>query len=400
MPSPTAMEVPAFAKSDIAFDFNPDVARLQEAFSQFNELSQHLAESYQLLEDRVTELTDELNSVSQQRMQELAEREQLANRLETLLSVLPGGVVVLDDKGLVSQCNPAATQLLGESIDGRLWRDIVKECFSPRQIDGHEVSTKDGRFFSIATSSIDEGGQIILLTDQTPTRKLQAELSRHERLSAMGKMVSALAHQIRTPLSTAMLYAGHLSSSELPVEKSQQFAQKLMGRLSHLEQQVQDMLLFAKGELPLNDSISLSDLYQGLREAMEEPLLSSQSNCDFIPLAEERLLRCNREALIGAILNLVNNAIQAAGREARLSLQFCVQDQQLEILVKDQGPGIDRADVQKVQELFYTTKSHGTGLGLAVVHSVAKAHGGVFSLDSELGQGTSAAIRLPLLENS
>ncbi|GAA6153294.1 sensor histidine kinase [Pseudoteredinibacter isoporae] len=400
MPSPTALDVSALAKSNIAFDFNPDVARLQEAFTQFNELSQHLAESYQLLEDRVTELTDELNSVSQQRIRELAEREQLASRLETLLSVLPGGVVVLDDKGLVRQCNPAATLLLGEDINGRLWRDIVQDCFSPRQNDGHEVSTRDGRFFSIATSSIDEGGQIILLTDQTPTRKLQAELSRHERLSVMGRMVSALAHQIRTPLSTAMLYAGHLSSGQLSSEKSNQFANKLMGRLSHLEQQVQDMLLFAKGELPLNDTIDLNDLCQGVREAMEEPLASSQSHCDFIPAGQECYLRCNREALIGAILNLANNAIQAVGKGAELSVQFSVVEDALYIAVCDQGPGIEQADVQKVQELFYTTKSHGTGLGLAVVHSVANAHGGQFELRSERGQGVSATIHLPLLQNA
>lgn len=397
MPSPTAIDVSALAKSNIAFDFNPDVARLQEAFSQFNELSQHLAESYQLLEDRVTELTDELNNVSQQRIQELAEKEQLAGRLETLLSVLPGGVVVLDDKGRVGQCNPAATQLLGENIDGRMWRDIVQECFSPRQIDGHEVSTRDGRFFSIATSSIDEGGQIILLTDQTPTRKLQAELSRHERLSAMGRMVSALAHQIRTPLSTAMLYAGHLSSGELSLEKSNLFANKLMGRLSHLEQQVQDMLLFAKGELPLNDSIELNNLFDGLQEAMEEPLHSSDSQCEFIPAVGECVIRCNREALIGAILNLANNAIQAVGKQAQLSVQFLLGEDQLQIRVCDKGPGIEQADLAKVQELFYTTKSHGTGLGLAVVHSVAKAHGGYFELDSQLGQGACATINLPLI---
>lgn len=397
MPSPTAIDVSALAKSNMAFDFNPDVARLQEAFSQFNELSQHLAESYHLLEDRVTELTDELNNVSKQRIQELAEKEQLAGRLETLLSVLPGGVVVLDDKGRVSQCNPAAHQLLGEQINGRMWRDIVQECFSPRQIDGHEVSTRDGRFFSIATSSIDEGGQIILLTDQTPTRKLQAELSRHERLSAMGRMVSALAHQIRTPLSTAMLYAGHLTSSELSPEKSSVFANKLMGRLSHLEQQVQDMLLFAKGELPLNDTIELSNLFDGLQEAMEEPLLSSNSQCVFIPAEGQCDIRCNREALIGAILNLANNAIQAVGKHAELSVQFLLQEDQLQIRVSDKGPGIEQADLNKVQELFYTTKSHGTGLGLAVVHSVAKAHGGYFELDSELGQGTCAVIYLPLI---
>lgn len=381
----------------LSVEMSPDVAQLNEAFSQFNELSQHLADSYHLLEDRVTDLTDELNSVSKQRVKELAEKEKLAGRLETLLSVLPGGVVVLDDKGQISQCNPAAKLLLGRSLDGEMWRDCVEQCFSPQQNDGHEVSTKDGRLFSIATSSIDEGGQIILLTDQTPTRRLQAEVSRHERLSAIGRMVSALAHQIRTPLSTAMLYAGHLAKGGLAAEKVEQFSGKLLGRLSHLEQQVQDMLLFAKGELPLNDTIDASDLYLGLKEAMEEPLASSQSRCDFKPLNLPAQIRCNREALIGAVLNLANNAIQAVGKDAELVVEFAVLEDQLRISVCDNGPGLSAQELLKVQEVFYTTKSHGTGLGLAVVQSVARAHGGEFVLDSVENHGVCAQVFLPLV---
>jgi len=78
---------------------------------------------------------------------------------------------------------------------------MERYCFSPRDDDGHEVSNHQGKRISIATRSLDKDGQIILLTDQTETRQLQANLSRHERLSALGKMVSTLAHQVRTPLS-------------------------------------------------------------------------------------------------------------------------------------------------------------------------------------------------------
>ena len=75
---------------------------------------------------------------------------------------------------------------------------------------------KSGRRVSISTRSLDqEIGQIILITDQTETRRLQGELSREQRLSALGKTVSALAHQIRTPLSAATLYASHLFEKDL-----------------------------------------------------------------------------------------------------------------------------------------------------------------------------------------
>ena len=86
---------------------------LEHAFSQFNQMSSQLTDSYSLLEARVSELKGELAVVSAQRMQELAEKERLANRLQNLLDLLPGGVIVIDDQGRVREANPAACDLLG-----------------------------------------------------------------------------------------------------------------------------------------------------------------------------------------------------------------------------------------------------------------------------------------------
>ena len=170
----------------------PSSDELKKAFEAFNAMSEQLSKSYQVLESRVSTLTDELDTVSAKRLDELAEKEQLASRLESLLNVLPGGVIVLDKRGVITQANPAAYDMLGEPLEGELWRDVIKRSFRPREDDGHEVSTQDGRRYSIATRSLAEDGQIILLTDNTETRQLQDELSRHERLSALGKMVFCL----------------------------------------------------------------------------------------------------------------------------------------------------------------------------------------------------------------
>ena len=113
------------------------------------------------------------------------------------------------------EANPAACELLGEPLVGELWRQVIARSFAPRKDDGHEISLRDGRRLSIATRSLDaEPGQLVLLNDLTETRRLQDQLARHERLSSLGRMVASLAHQIRTPLSAAMLYAGHLADAE------------------------------------------------------------------------------------------------------------------------------------------------------------------------------------------
>ena len=179
---------------------------LEQAFALFDQVSTQLSESYNLLEARVTELKGELAVVSAQRMAELAEKERLANRLQNLLDLLPGGVIVIDGLGRVREANPAACDLLGEPLVGELWRQVIARSFAPREDDGHEVSLRDGRRLSIATRSLDaEPGQLVLLNDLTETRRLQDQLSRHERLSSLGRMVASLAHQIRTPLSALSL---------------------------------------------------------------------------------------------------------------------------------------------------------------------------------------------------
>lgn len=387
---------------------NKDKAQaLADAFALFTEMSDQLTHSYRQLEERVAELNDELTEVTQQRLEELAEKERLAHRLESLLNVLPGGVVVLDNSGRVRECNPAAIDLLGEPLEGEVWRDVISRSFAPRGDDGHEISLRDGRRISLATRNMGSDGQIILLTDQTETRRLQSELAKHERLSALGQMVSALAHQIRTPLSAALLYSGHLQKENLEEQKRRTFAVKVSKRLQHMERQVQDMLLFVKGEMPIENICEVADIHRELAEAIEVPLASSNSRIAWQVTDSPLSLACNRDALVSALANLVNNSIQAVGQQAQICVTISahrsshnVADETwLAIEVADNGPGIPADLLPRLGELFVTTKSQGTGLGLAVVKAVAKAHGGRFSLQSEPGQGARAILLLPCLDH-
>lgn len=372
-------------------------SRLSAEF--FEQISAQLGDSYGLLEARFSELQGTLAQVSEQRMQELAEKERLANRLQSVLDVLPGGVIIIDGKGIVREANPVAQQLLDRPLIGSLWRDVISASFAPRRDDGHEISLRNGRRLSIATRSLQgEPGQLILLTDLTETRLLQDQLARHERLSALGRMVASLAHQVRTPLASAMLYAGHLADKALPVEQQQRFAGKVRDRLHELERQVRDMLVFARGELPLQDRIRPADLFVGLRKAAEAHVAgyTIRWQCD----AREGELLCSRDTLIGAVLNLLQNALQAGGSGAGYKVHLYVRDTALKVSVTDTGPGIDPQTLARLGEPFFTTKSTGTGLGLAVVHSVARAHGGQLDLRSRVGFGTQARLSLPLIQSA
>lgn len=372
---------------------------LEQAFSLFNQMSTQLTDSYSLLEARVTELKGELAVVSAQRMAELAEKERLANRLQNLLDLLPGGVIVIDDRGRVHEANPAAIELLGLPLVGELWRQVIARCFAPREDDGHEISLKDGRRLSIATRSLDaEPGQLVLLNDLTETRRLQDQLARHERLSSLGRMVASLAHQIRTPLSAALIYASHLTEQVLPVETQQRFAGRLKERLHELEHQVRDMLVFARGELPLTDRLSPKQLMQSLQAAAQPHVegVSMRWQCDI----HGGEVLCNRDTLVGALLNLIENALQAGTPQVRLKVHVYARDNTLRLAVSDSGSGIEPHVLRRLGEPFFTTKATGTGLGLAVVKAVVRAHQGELQLHSRLGRGTCALLSLPLISGA
>ena len=375
---------------------------LASAFELFNNVSTQLADTYQQMEQQVGSLNAELHQVAEQRLQELKEKERITSRLENLLNLLPAGVVVLDNKGLVTQSNPAALDFLGEPLVGEMWRDIIHRCFAPQLDDGHEISLKDGRRISMVTRSLQgEPGQLILLTDLTETRELQRRLHRHQRLSEMGRMMSSLAHQIRTPLSAAMLYAGHLCETELTPDQNQRFSEKILSRLNHLDQQVKDMLIFVRGDVQLTDTISITELFSHLEAAMEVPMNSSQAQYRVDNYFPSAMLQCNRESMVGALMNLVTNAIQS--RANSIEIQISAREGeggQLEICIADNGPGISEQVLKNLQEPFFTTKSQGTGLGLAVVRAVAEAHHGEFELSSELGKGSSAVLVLPTMNSA
>jgi len=380
-------------------------ADLERRDTLTNHVSDPLSESHKVLETQVADLKDQLALVNAQRLQELSEKERIADRLQSLLDLLPGGVIVIDGHGVVRDANPVAHQLLGLPLVGLLWRLVIARNFAPREDDGHEISLKDGRRLSIAISSLSgEPGQLVLLTDLTETRRLQDQLSRHERLSALGRMVTSLAHQIRTPLSAALLYASHLTDQVLPVEQQQRFAGRLKERLHELEHQVRDMLLFARGDLPLPDRLAPKALFEALRSAAEPHLLGKTVRWQYDramglggPDCAPGELLCNRDTLVGAVLNLVENATQAAGEQAQLKIHLYQRGSELRLSISDNGPGIATATLARLGEPFFTTKTTGTGLGLAVVKAVVRAHQGRLQLQSRVGRGTCATLILPLI---
>ena len=372
---------------------------LQRAFDVFNQVSLELTQAYEGLQGRVESLTAELAVANGELRRQYQEKEALSERLSLLLGALPAGVVVLDSAARVSEANPAAQALLGQGIVGSDWPGLAQERLVAS--DAPDEWLLDARRVSIAESPLDSaGGRLLLIHDITVAHQLKADVERNQRLAAMGEMAASLAHQLRTPLATALLYSANLAQPDLPAEARSRFAGKATEQLKRLERLIQDVLLFARGESIGRDVIPVAALLGEVAQTMAP--LCQQKGVSFRVTGDPgaAIITGSRKALTGALLNLLENALQACeGRDpGTASVSLSVQasaDRQLRISVRDTGGGIAPDVLVKIFEPFFTTRGQGTGLGLAIAQGVARAHGGGIEVSSRPGEGAEFILRLP-----
>lgn len=376
---------------------------LEQAFSLFNEASAQLTGAYHELQGQVERLTRELAVANGELRRQYLEKEALSQRLAMLLAALPAGVVVVDGAGRISETNAAARRLLGEGLAGQAWDEVLARSLlqtaTPHEWD---MTAADGLLhrLNLSVNPLDTlGGRIVLLHDVTEAWQMEQELQRHQRLSAMGEMAAGLAHQLRTPLATALLYTANLSKPGLAEADRARFADKAVARLRHLEHLIQDMLSFVKGQAGARETLPVTGLLAELAQIMEPQMLERGVSLLVEDSCPACMLRGDRKALTGALLNLLENALQACDAGGRVRLQARqVDGGMLQLSVSDSGRGFDAKVGGRLFEPFFTTRTEGTGLGLAIVRNVAEAHGGGVEARSTPGEGSEFVLSLPLEE--
>ncbi|QGG80230.1 PAS domain-containing protein [Litorivicinus lipolyticus] len=320
------------------------------------------------------------------------------SRFDSLIHVLPDAVLVVGADGRVEQQNPAAFELLGTSLLGDLWSDAIGHLFAPKPDDGHEISLANGRQVSLKTVALPAGdGQLVVMTDMSQTRALQRARAHQDRLAQMGQMAASLAHQIRTPLSTAMLYAEQLNAPHLMADQRKRFAGRLSASLSGLSAQLDDMLSYSRGELKRDDRLSVSEFWRALRTSIGSQLPAT-ARATYALDDSLRPIQIAKSALTGALLNLVRNSIQVAdgrGRLLQLMLRGRIEGDTLVLTLTDNAGGLQGINARELMQPFKTARKGGTGLGLCVADGIIQAHQGSLHI-REIGDGVRVDVRVPL----
>lgn len=316
---------------------------------------------------------------------------------QSLFDALPTGIVLIDAAGMVEKANMAASGFLGSELVGQSWVRLIETCFTPKKDDGHEVSLKDGRRIHVSISSVsDRAGEIIVLTDLTLTRIFEQEKARAQRLQEMGEMLAHLAHQIRTPLASAMLYSNNLRHVGLEQEKHDLFLNKIQYCHNNIEQQIRDLLVFAKGGGSLLQPANMHQFLHTIKVKAEVKLQEASGELVVDNHVNGLIFVCQTDALTGAIGNLIDNSLNAGATKIYLNV-ILNSDNFLLFTVVDNGKGMSESELNQSTRPFYTTRAKGTGLGLAVVSAVAKSHQGDLSIISKLGSGSTFSLSIPLL---
>jgi signal transduction histidine kinase len=234
-------------------------------------------------------------------------------------------------------------------------------------------------------------------------KEIEKDMAMKERLVSLGKLASGMAHEIRNPLNAIGISIQRLKREFIPEEAEkreeyQKFLDIVRGEVIRVNRIVEEFLLSTKSGMPMERQNLFSiveEVVMMLREKAHGAGVRIANDSD-----RELFLECQRERLKQVFYNLITNSIEAMGAGGTIEISSETEGPNVNIIVRDTGPGIKKDDLLKIFEYYYTTKDKGMGLGLPISYMIVKDHGGDMKVLSDEGKGTLFVITLPTRRGS
>jgi signal transduction histidine kinase len=229
--------------------------------------------------------------------------------------------------------------------------------------------------------------------------RIQIEIDRENRLAELGELAASVAHELRNPLATINISAFNLKKKIRGQDRLKHLA-RIKRKIEEANLIIDNLLSYSRLKPPRKEDCSL---YRKISEVAGEILENRRIDrgklkLDIDPLMDITILADPHQ--IGEILaNLLNNAFNAiAETGGRVIVRGCVRDENAEVIVDDNGVGIEPEDLERIFDPFFSTRPNGTGLGLPICRQIIRGHGGSIEIDSEKGEGTSVKLSIPVSE--
>ena len=334
-----------------------------------------------------------------------------------ILERMADAVVALDGRGRVQVFNQAAERLFDRPVGqtrGRPWRSVFGAAMISLEesLDqGTELREAvcqgrlpSGRQVTLALSTsrlTAEGDQaetwVVVIQDLTEKRALEADLRRQDRLTAMGALASGVAHEVRNPLNAISIIVQRLEGEFVPAAEGDEYRQLtrlVRDEVARVNRIIVDFLNLARPPQLQRRLVELAPLLEKAVQVAEPRAQAKGLRLVYRPTGKA-VLDADPDQLQQALLNLLGNAIEATD-EGEIRLEALADgEQDVEISISDTGMGIPLENIERIFDLYFTTKPEGTGLGLGLVHRIVTEHGGRLEVDSEPGRGTRFTLLLP-----
>jgi len=329
-----------------------------------------------------------------------------------IINNVSDGIIVLDSSKRVQTINRPGEILLGIDegkakgkeffalfADGKCER-IIYSSSTIEEIECN-IDGKD-KVFLVSKSEFynekKENNTILVLRDLTELKLLEKQIERSERLVAMGELASSVAHEIRNPLNSIGTIAQQLGKDFYPKQNEEEYkslTQVVYKEVKRINETIESFLRFAKPQPIKAEKFKINELLQQL-EKQYRTLLAEKKIKLNLRLADIDEVVWDRTQMTQLFINLFENAIDASIDNGKITIDVAEgKNNQVEIKFADYGKGISRDNLKRIFNLYFTTKSKGSGIGLSVVQKIISEHNGLISVQSEPNKGTVFTILLP-----
>jgi PAS domain S-box-containing protein len=373
---------------------------------------------------REKEMTRSLNEYAETLQNELVENielrrqiEELYNYLQSIIKSLPDKIYEMDENGMINYMSrgrikdggSSSRELKGihflefvapdnKEVVLSMWELAKKGIYKPYEI---EATTKDGRKINLLITTspvVGTNRYIVVQRDITEFKNLEKKLYESEKLVALGQLSAGIAHEVRNPLSSIKMSLQILEKRINPTGNDLKRFKIAEKEVEHLEELVNNILVFAK---PMEPKKAPADLVRVLEHALamaEKGIVDKQIELR-TEFADTLTVNVDASMMGEAFLNIIRNAVEAVRERGHISIALFRTDenqQSIVVEIKDDGCGIDEADMPHVFNPFFTMKKYGTGLGLSQVKKIIDLHQGTIDITSKLNEGTTVRVSLPI----
>lgn len=430
-------------------DRKQEMDLLVYAFKDFTQATETLRKSYRALQQKIAELTSELTETNETLSRKVSELNKVRTYLNNTLDSMMNGLIGLDSEGKITIFNKAAEQITGfnsQEVLGKSYENIfgekngnlvsiIKKAFRRgRSVVGERpfFSKKRKIFLEVIinplvnpqTEKNRTEGFVVAFRDISMLKHLQEEIRHKERLALLGEMAASIAHEIRNPVSGIEGFALLLKKNLKEDDRRKQWINSIVKGARSLNNLVTNLLNFSRPLKVSFQPVALDELVEYSISFLQQKIREENLNLQLIKKFPSQSIRtlADPNLLRQVFLNLATNAVEAMPGGGRLIVRirkknypgseihqfiremegdYTLNTSSGEVLIEfsDTGCGISPEEKEKILQPFYTTKSEGYGLGLAIVQQIIQKHRGKIEIVSKKGKGATFVVKLPLIND-